>query len=133
AIVRPPIQWGQCELARFPQKAAPLEAMRRVLPERAEGRSDAIVRPLRKRWALPVKCSFENTSPDLVQPERGWAHRHLGRTQKFGNRTDHRDSKGWTSKWDSTNSLDSTNSRDIPTRRNSHNSRMASRPKAPIL
>jgi hypothetical protein len=87
----------RCEPARLPVDAARFEAKRRALPERAEGRSGAIGRPLRKRWAWPVKCSFGNTSTDLVQPEPGRAHKKRGRTQKYGNRTDHRDSTGWTS------------------------------------
>ena len=125
-----------CAPARLPGNAARFEAKRRVWPTRAVGRNGATGRPPRRRCALPAKCSsgnrstvkrsFGNTSPDLVQPGRGRAQMQLGRTQKYDNRTDHRDSTGKTS------SKDSTNSRDIPTLRNSHTLR-ASRPKAPSL
>ena len=94
AIGRPPNWRCKFEPARLPVDAAWFEVMKRVLTELTEIRTGAIGRPLRKRWALPAKCSFGNTSTDTVQPEPGRAHKKRGHTRKSGNRTDHRDSTG---------------------------------------
>ena len=133
AIDRPPRGRCNCDSGHSPVHSARLEARRLAMLELIAGRTSAIARPLGKSWALPANRSSADTRQDLVQPEGSWVHMHSGLTLKYGNRTDHRDSKGSKSSLDSRNRRDSTNSQDIPNLRHSHNMVQASKPMAPNL